>query len=71
MGLGLLAVRRRGYRALLTRVPLMPLYWLLISAAAYRALWQFLTARFEWEKTEHGPGTRGSANKATAPYCGP
>ena len=41
----------------------MPLYWLLISAAAYRALWQFMTARFVWEKTEHGlartrPGTR-------------
>ena len=33
---------------------LMPIYWLLISAAAYRALWQFATARFEWEKTEHG-----------------
>jgi hypothetical protein len=32
----------------------MPIYWLLISAAAYRALWQFVTARFEWEKTEHG-----------------
>jgi hypothetical protein len=27
---------------------------LLISAAAYRALWQFMTARFEWEKTERG-----------------
>jgi len=27
------------------------------SVAAYRALWQFLTARFEWEKTEHGLGT--------------
>jgi cellulose synthase/poly-beta-1,6-N-acetylglucosamine synthase-like glycosyltransferase len=54
MALGLLAVRRRGYRSLLWHIPLMPLYWLLISAAAYRALWQFLTARFEWEKTEHG-----------------
>ncbi len=32
----------------------MPLYWLLVSAAAYRALWQFMTARFKWEKTEHG-----------------
>jgi hypothetical protein len=33
----------------------MPVYWLLISAAAYRAIWQFATARrFEWEKTEHG-----------------
>jgi hypothetical protein len=28
--------------------------WLLISVAAYRALWQFVTARFTWEKTEHG-----------------
>lgn len=30
MGLGLLAVQRRGYRALLWHIPLMPLYWLLI-----------------------------------------
>jgi cellulose synthase/poly-beta-1,6-N-acetylglucosamine synthase-like glycosyltransferase len=58
MGLGLLAVQRRGYRALLKQIPLMPVYWLLISAAAYRALWQFMTARFEWEKTEHGVGPR-------------
>ena len=28
----------------------MPVYWLLISAAAYWALWQFMTARFEWER---------------------
>ncbi len=54
MGLGLLAVRRRGYRALLKQIPLMPVYWLLVAVAAYRALWQFMTARFEWEKTEHG-----------------
>ena len=53
-GSDLLAVRRRGYHALLKQIPLMPFYWLLISAAAYRALWQFMTARFEWEKTEHG-----------------
>jgi len=59
MGLGLLAVQRRGYRALLWHIPLMPLYWLVISAAAYRALWQFITARFEWEKTEHGLSPRG------------
>ena len=54
MALGFLAVRGRVYRDLIKQVPLMPLYWLLISAAAYRALWQFMTARFEWEKTEHG-----------------
>jgi cellulose synthase/poly-beta-1,6-N-acetylglucosamine synthase-like glycosyltransferase len=60
MALGLLAVHRRGYRALLKQIPLMPFYWLLISAAAYRALWQFMTARFEWEKTEHGLTTGGT-----------
>jgi hypothetical protein len=54
MALGLLALRRRGYGKLLAQIPLMPIYWLLISAAAYRALWQFATARFEWEKTERG-----------------
>jgi len=63
MGLRLLAVCRRGYRALLVQIPLMSLYWLLISAAAYRALWQFMTARFEWEKTEHGLGPRVGPSK--------
>jgi hypothetical protein len=31
----------------------MPLYWLAISLAAYRALWQLGRAPFYWEKTEH------------------
>jgi cellulose synthase/poly-beta-1,6-N-acetylglucosamine synthase-like glycosyltransferase len=54
-GVGLFAVRRRGYRFLFWQIPLMPFYWLLISVAAYRAAWQFATAqRFNWEKTEHG-----------------
>lgn len=58
MALALLAARRRGLNRLLWNVPLMPLYWLLISAAAYRALWQFVTAPFKWEKTEHGRPSR-------------
>jgi cellulose synthase/poly-beta-1,6-N-acetylglucosamine synthase-like glycosyltransferase len=53
MAVGFLAARRRGYRGLLLQVLLMPFYWLLISVAAYRAVLQFMTARFEWEKTEH------------------
>jgi hypothetical protein len=32
----------------------MPLYWLLMSAAAWAALWQFLVAPYHWNKTEHG-----------------
>jgi glycosyltransferase XagB len=63
-------VRRRGYRFLLAQIPLMPLYWLLISAAAYRALWQFLTARFVWEKTEHGRAA-GAGFKPRASDCAP
>jgi hypothetical protein len=58
MALGLLAVRRRSYRDLVRQIPLMPLYWLVISVAAYRALWQFVFARFHWEKTEHGLANR-------------
>ena len=54
MAVGFLAVKRRGARQLFKQVPLMPLYWLLISGAAYRAIWQFMTDRFAWEKTEHG-----------------
>ncbi len=56
MALGLLALRRRGLGRLSWQILLMPAYWLLISAAAYRALWQFATAPFKWEKTDHvGP----------------
>ena len=54
MALAFITTRARGYGALLRQVPLMPVYWLLISGAAYRALWQFWTAPFKWEKTEHG-----------------
>jgi cellulose synthase/poly-beta-1,6-N-acetylglucosamine synthase-like glycosyltransferase len=38
LGVGLLAVHRRGYSFLLRQIPLMPFYWLLVSVAAYRAL---------------------------------
>ena len=60
LGAGYLASMAVGFssaaagRQLLKQVPLMPLYWLLISGAAYRAIWQFATDRFAWEKTEHG-----------------
>lgn len=32
----------------------LPLYWLLISAAAWVAVWEFLWRPFHWHKTEHG-----------------
>ncbi|SNY91891.1 Glycosyltransferase, catalytic subunit of cellulose synthase and poly-beta-1,6-N-acetylglucosamine synthase [Cohaesibacter sp. ES.047] len=36
----------------------MPLYWLAMTPAAWRALFQLLVAPHHWEKTEHGIGTR-------------
>ncbi len=32
----------------------IPLYWLMISAAAWLALWDFIVTPFHWHKTEHG-----------------
>ncbi len=49
-GLGL----RRDRRGRLFTVLTMPVYWLLLSAAAWLALWQFITAPWHWNKTEHG-----------------
>jgi cellulose synthase/poly-beta-1,6-N-acetylglucosamine synthase-like glycosyltransferase len=51
---GVAAVRRRRW-GLLAHLPLMPLYWLLISAAAYRAAVQLVTRPYLWEKTPHKP----------------
>jgi cellulose synthase/poly-beta-1,6-N-acetylglucosamine synthase-like glycosyltransferase len=51
--LGLFVMKRQHMTALLPQIPMIPLYWLLISAAAYRALYQLVTAPHYWEKTEH------------------
>jgi len=32
----------------------MPIYWLMMSVAAYKALWQLVHNPFYWEKTLHG-----------------
>jgi cellulose synthase/poly-beta-1,6-N-acetylglucosamine synthase-like glycosyltransferase len=31
-----------------------PIYWMLMSLASYKALWQLITNSFHWEKTTHG-----------------
>ncbi len=54
MALGYLASRRRGFKGLGLQIGLMPFYWLLISFAAYRAIWHWIVAPFHWEKTRHG-----------------
>ena len=54
--IGIIAAGRRGH-GLLGAALQMPLCWLLISLAAYRALWQLWRQPFLWEKTAHGRGS--------------
>jgi len=53
-GLVLTSGRWRGHpRLALYGLGLM-LYWVMISVAAWRALWQLFFSPFVWEKTPHG-----------------
>jgi cellulose synthase/poly-beta-1,6-N-acetylglucosamine synthase-like glycosyltransferase len=49
-----LGLMRRSLLAIAWVLVLMPLHWLLLSLAAWRALVQLLVSPYVWEKTEHG-----------------
>ena len=61
-----LAGRRPGQRGVWPVSLLLPLYWLLISLAAWKGLWQALVKPHYWEKTLHGldegSGERGAGS---------
>lgn len=48
-----LAPLRRGWYRLCLAGLTAPLYWLLTSAAGYKAIWQIFTRPHYWEKTDH------------------
>jgi cellulose synthase/poly-beta-1,6-N-acetylglucosamine synthase-like glycosyltransferase len=52
--LNMLAVFRRKYYELLPYALLNPIYWMLHSIAAYKALYELFTKPFYWPKTQHG-----------------
>ena len=54
MYLNMLAPMRRGWLHLIPYSFTISGYWLLISIAAYKGLWQLLHNPFYWEKTQHG-----------------
>ncbi len=60
---GALSVWRRGRRSLALSALFMPICWLLVSAAAYRALYHLLRHPYLWEKTEHGLARRTSGRR--------
>ena len=51
---GKTALRRMAISGWWWALATMPLYWLLISLAAWLALWQFIWNPFHWNKTTHG-----------------
>jgi glycosyltransferase XagB len=53
MVLAAVTVVRRKRLWLLPHIVLMPVYWVLIALASYRAVWQLMRDPFLWEKTEH------------------
>ncbi|WP_246251751.1 glycosyltransferase [Ancylobacter pratisalsi] len=49
-----IGMRRRGLTGIGRVVPLIPVYWVMMSIAAWRALLQLIIAPQRWEKTDHG-----------------
>lgn len=58
--LGVAGALRRGDFALVRAALLAPVYWALMSLAAWRGLLQLVTNPFYWDKTEHGLDEVGS-----------
>ncbi len=54
IGIGILACVKRRVFYLIPAALLMPVYWFLISLAAWKGFVQIFTKPFYWEKTEHG-----------------
>jgi len=53
-GIAIAALRQRPLKWLVPELALLPFYWLMMSIAGIRALWQMARDPFHWEKTEHG-----------------
>jgi cellulose synthase/poly-beta-1,6-N-acetylglucosamine synthase-like glycosyltransferase len=52
--LGAIGLMRRRLIGAAWALPLIPVHWLLLSAAAWRALYQLIADPYRWEKTDHG-----------------
>jgi hypothetical protein len=67
--LGCVAVAGRKRPGLAVWALLMPVYWLLISLAAYRALFQLASTPYNWEKTQHRPRAAFTAPRPPDGSC--
>lgn len=58
--LAFVGMRRRGAITSTWVLLTIPVYWLLLSAAAWRAVWKLIRAPYQWEKTAHGAVRRST-----------
>ncbi|MGN6307944.1 MAG: glycosyltransferase [Xanthobacteraceae bacterium] len=61
---GLMGLARRGQLCRSWVLLLTPIYWALLSVAAWRALHQLFKEPYRWEKTEHGLAAQRQAAMA-------
>lgn len=54
IGIAMISSLKRGRKLNAILSLTFPVYWLMMSVSAYRALWQMITVPSVWEKTEHG-----------------
>ena len=80
IAIDVIGLRRRRLLAHAWVLVLTPLYWFLLSLAAWRALFQLLYDPQRWEKTEHGlakssrisgAGLRSGQSLRPSPPIGP
>lgn len=55
----MVGLRRRGAWPHWSTLALVPVYWLLLSVAAWRAVIELIRRPHHWQKTEHGVARRG------------
>ena len=55
---GVMGLARRGQLRRSWVLALTPIYWALLSVAAWRALYQLFRDPYRWEKTDHGRAAR-------------
>jgi cellulose synthase/poly-beta-1,6-N-acetylglucosamine synthase-like glycosyltransferase len=57
-----IGMRKRGLRLPLWVLATIPVYWIFLSMAAWRAVWKLLADPYQWEKTMHGVAQRARSN---------
>jgi hypothetical protein len=72
IGIAVMGLWRRQLMKSAWVLLLIPVYWLMLSLAAWRAAFQLIRDPYRWEKTEHGLArTSRLANDANAAFRRP